>query len=335
MPVPSPAVLRWSRSGRMTGLSIGIAILLWTGCCTVVTQPTCALRPAAGSPSVDASRLEMHVRRLSETFRPRDFRHPENLDRVADYLRTELGRAGGRVEEQTYRVGGRTFRNVIARFGPERGERIVVGAHYDAFGDLPGADDNASGVAGLLELAVLLGHQAPRTPVELVAYTLEEPPIFRTADMGSARHAARLKAQGVPVRAMLCLEMIGYFSDREDSQQYPASALGALYPSRGDFITVVGDLGSMALVRRVKSAMQGASPLKVESLNAPRSVPGVDYSDHYPYWDAGFPAVMITDTADNRNFAYHTAEDTADRLDYRRMAQVVQGVHAAVMDLSQ
>lgn len=320
-----PASCRLVRLGRK---SVLLAALL-AGCGAVMAPPT-----ASALPAVDPARLEAHVRRLSESFRPRDFRHPENLDRAADYLRTELRRAGGRIEEQAYEVGGARFRNVIARFGPRTGERVVIGAHYDAFGDLPGADDNASGVAGLLELAELLGRQAPKVPVELVAYTLEEPPIFRTGDMGSARHAARLRAQGVPVRAMLCLEMIGYFSDQAGSQQVPIAGLGSVFPSTGDFIAVVGDPGSQALVQRVKAAMQGASPLRVESLNAPRSVPGVDYSDHFPYWDAGYPAVMITDTADNRNFAYHTAEDTADRLDYRRMAQVVQGIYAVVEELA-
>lgn len=283
---------------------------------------------------VDAARLEGHVRMLSETLRPRDYGHPGGLDKAAEYIRVQCEKAGGRVTEQTYEMNGITWRNVLARFGPETGSRIVVGAHYDAYGDLPGADDNASGVAGLIELARLLGRTPPETPVELVAYTLEEPPNFRTGNMGSARHAADLKARNIPVRAMLCLEMIGFFSDQEGSQRFPVPGMGVLYPGKGNFITVVGDMASMGLVKSVKSTMQGATPLPVESLNAPRSVPGVDFSDHFPYWDAGFPAVMITDTADNRNFAYHTAGDTADRLDYRRMGQVVQGVYAVILDMA-
>lgn len=294
----------------------------------------CAAPRSVPDLGVGVSRLETHVRILSEVFRPRDHAHPEGLERTADYIHAQARAAGGRVTEQRYKLGGRTWRNILIRFGPRRGARIIVGAHYDAFGDLPGADDNASGVAGLLELARLLGRDPPAAPVELVAFALEEPPIFRTQGMGSARHAADLKARGVCVRAMLCLEMIGYFSDREHSQRFPLPGKDVALSSRGDFIAVVGNPASADLNERVTMAMRDATPLPVESLQAPRSVAGVDCSDHFPYWDAGYPAVMITDTADNRNFAYHTAEDTADRLDYRRMAHVVQGVYAAVMGLA-
>lgn len=308
------------------GLVLAFAVALALGGCA-------GPRPVPGS-GADAARLEAHVRVLSEEFRPRDHAHPEGLGQTADYIRAQARAAGGRVTEQRYRLGGLTWRNVRIRFGSRRGARIIVGAHYDAFGDLPGADDNASGVAGLLELARLLGRNPPAAPVELVAFALEEPPIFRTPGMGSVRHVAALKTRRVAVRAMLCLEMIGYFSDREDSQRFPLPGKVSAPASRGDFIAVVGDPASVDLNGQVTAAMRGATPLPVESLQAPRSVPGVECSDHFPYWDAGYPAVMITDTADNRNLAYHTAEDTADRLDYRRMAQVVRGVHAAVMELA-
>jgi Zn-dependent M28 family amino/carboxypeptidase len=221
------------------------------------------------------------------------------------------------------------------RFGPEAGERLVVGAHYDAFGPYPAADDNASGVAGLIELAYLLGQHPPALAVELVAFTLEEPPYFRTAEMGSAVHAQSLKAAGVTVRVMFSLEMIGYFSDAPDSQRFPVPLLSLCYPSRGNFITVAGNVGEGLLVRRIKRAMSGASELPVYSINAPRLIPGLDFSDHLNYWQAGYPAVMITDTAFFRNRNYHTMQDTADKLDYRRMAQVVEGVMAAVVALSQ
>ena len=292
-------------------------------------------RPGSGSPAVavDPARLEAHVRALAETFAPRDESHPENLDRAASYIRRELQEAGGRVEDQPFEVGGTTYRNVIARFGPETRERIVVGAHYDAAGPYPGADDNASGVAGLIELARLLKKNAPRTQVELVAYTLEEPPHFAGSTMGSAVHAAALKRQGIPLRAMIALEMIGYFTDAPDSQRFPLPGMKRLYPTRGNFITVAGKLGQGALVRQVKKAMRSASPLGVEAISAPPSLPGVSLSDHRNYWDAGYPAVMITDTAFYRNGNYHTESDTPDTLDYKRMAMVVQGLHAAVMGL--
>jgi Zn-dependent M28 family amino/carboxypeptidase len=223
---------------------------------------------------------------------------------------------------------------VIAHFGPETEERIVVGAHYDTAGPLPGADDNASGVAGLIELARLFARQQPPLRVELVAFSLEEPPYFRTTGMGSSVHAQSLRQQNVRVRAMFSLEMIGCFLDTPNSQLFPIGVLSALYPSTGNFIAVVGRLGDVLLVRRTKAAMRNAAPLPVYSINAPRFVPGVDFSDHMSYWEAGYSAVMITDTAFFRNRNYHTAEDTAEKLDYKRMAMVVEGVYAAVSDLA-
>jgi Zn-dependent M28 family amino/carboxypeptidase len=287
-----------------------------------------------GGAPISPHRLEAHVRALAEDFTPRDYTHPANLDRAAAYIAAELERAGGAVSEQPFQVSGTTYRNVIAAFGPESAEHIVVGAHYDAAGPFPAADDNASGVAGLIELAVLLGREPPPRRVELVAYSLEEPPFFRTRHMGSAVHAASLRQAGVRVRAMISLEMIGCFSDAPGSQQFPIGLMKAFYPSRGTFITVVGRMGDGRLVRRIKRAMRSASPLDVRSINAPRWVPGVDFSDHACYWDQGYPAVMITDTAFYRNPRYHTARDTPETLDYSRMAAVVQGVYAAVLRLA-
>ena len=152
--------------------------------------------------------------------------------------------------------------------------------------------------------------------------------------MGSSVHAESLRNQNVQVRAMVSLEMIGCFSDAPNSQYFPVGVLSALYPSKGNFIGVVGRLGDGLLARKMKSAMRNATPLPVYSINAPQFVAGVDFSDQLNYWDAGYRAVMITDTAFYRNRNYHTAEDTADKLDYKRMAMVVEGVYAAVMDLA-
>lgn len=320
----------------LLSVMLGFAALLLAAAWFAVTQPV-MFRASSGDnrPQVDAARLEAHVRMLSETFHPRDERHPENLARVAAYLRKEFELANAvAVSEQPFESRGRTYRNVIASFGPRTNGLIVVGAHYDTAGALPGADDNASGVAGLIELAYLLGRTQPAARVELVAFALEEPPYFRSPLMGSAVHAASLKAQNFTVRAMLSLEMIGYFSDQPDSQQYPVSALKAIYPSQGNFIAIVGKIDQGRIVRHVKRAMTEASPLPVYSINAPRSIPGVDFSDHLNYWNEGYNALMITDTAFYRNPHYHTSTDTPDILDYRRMAMVVQGVHAAVLSLT-
>lgn len=279
--------------------------------------------------------LEKHVRMLSETLAPRDYLHTENLDRAAQYIRREFEQVSAAVTEQPFTANGRTYRNVIAAFGPEGGERIVIGAHYDVCQPYPGADDNASGVAGLIELAKLLRQSSLPLRVELVAYTLEEPPYFRTGLMGSAIHAQSLRQHNVSVRAMLSLEMIGYFSDEPGSQSFPSPVLRLFYPSEGNFITVTGDFGQLSLTRKIKAQMRHHGGLPVHSINAPQWIPGVDFSDHLNYWQAGYPAVMITDTAFYRNKNYHTPQDTADRLDYRRMAMVVKGVHAAILALAQ
>ncbi len=313
-------------------LVVAIAAGWW-----MVTQPTLGRGEDRHheAPVVEPDRLRTLVRDLCEDFYPRDIGHPENLDRAAAWISGHLADAGGRVSEQVYHVDDAAYRNVIARFGPDTSERLVIGAHYDVCGERPGADDNASAVAGLIELARLIGREAWPLGVELVAFTLEEPPKFRTSDMGSHRHARLLADQGVELRAMICLEMIGYFDDAPDSQRYPVWPLDLIYPDRGDFIAVIGKFGQGGLTRTVKGAMARATPLSVLSMNAPESMRGVDFSDHLNYWAEGYEAVMITDTAFYRNPNYHQAGDTWDTLDYRRMAQVVQGVHAAVRDLAE
>ena len=311
-------------------LEVLVLLGLLVAACAYLTQP---LLPRGGTTvqqGADPLRLEAHVRALSERFSPRGEKNLKNLNAAAEYIADTLRAAGSEVSDQPYSSDGYTYRNVIAALGPESEERVVVGAHYDAFRGFPGADDNASGVAGVLELARILGASPPGMRVELVAYSLEEPPHFRTESMGSAVHAASLKAKNARVRAMISLEMIGCFSDERGSQRFPLGLLRLLYPSAGNFIAVVGRIGGGGLVRTVKKAMRGATPLPVRSVNAPGFIPGIDFSDHLAYWNQGYPALMVTDTAFYRNPRYHTADDLPDTLDYRRMALVVDGLAAAV-----
>ena len=327
---------------RLVVILLTVPILFLTVLGLFVRQPVLFSSPAIAA-GADPALLERYVRLFSIRLAPRDTDEPENLNRVADSIKFLLNEAGGAVTEQEYRFQEMTrnnrrvergpYRNISAAFGPDTHERIVVGAHYDAFGPFPGADDNASGAAGLLELARLLGKSPPPLRVELVAYSTEEPPYFGTPHMGSAVHAGALKKAGAKVRAMISLEMIGYFSDEPGSQTFPSPVLKLYYPTRGNFITVVGDTSSIRLTRRVKKAMR-AGGLPVYSFTGPVYIPGIDYSDHASYWEQGYPAIMVSDTAFYRNMMYHTAGDTADRLDYRRMAKVVDGVHAAVRDLA-
>ncbi len=270
------------------------------------------------------------------------------IERAAQYILEEFKAAGARVSVQEVTVEEATYKNIIAHFGPPSGPLLVVGAHYDSHADVtagnvhprgyspethtPGADDNASGVAGLLELARLLARNPQSHAIDLVAYTLEEPPHFRTEDMGSAWHARSLKAANRSIQLMLSLEMIGYFSDKPGSQSFPLPAMDRLYSDRGDFIALVGRMGDFAAMRKAKALMAGATDLPVYSINAPPFVPGIDFSDHLSYWNEGFPALMVTDTAFFRNGNYHQAEDTFEKLDYKRMAKVVQGVYAIIQN---
>lgn len=315
--------------------------IIWTGaaaCIALVAQPL--VSPiACSSPQVDPARLEAHVKKLSVDLYPRSADQFDKLDQAAQYVSAQLKASGAQVSVQEVIVQEATYRNIIARFGPQQGALMVIGAHYDSNGDAraekitpathtPGADDNASGVAGLIELAHLLGRSAQARPIELVAFTTEEPPHYRSVHMGSVWHARSLAAAGRDVQLMLSLEMIGYFSDAPGSQQYPLAGMQHLYPEHGDFIAVVGKLGGLGATRRVKALMAGATDLPVVSVNAPRALQGVDFSDHRSYWDQGMPALMVTDTAFLRNPNYHGAGDTYDKLDYRRMAKVVRGVYA-------
>lgn len=303
------------------------ALWLW------VAQPSFASGDRS-KVSADPAALRRHVAALSQEFHPRSYYDTGNLARCASYIEGRFRETGLTVTNQTYTAFNTPCRNVIAVIPGRDPRRVVIGAHYDAVPGSPGADDNASGVAGLLELARLLRGVTPERTVELVAYCTEEPPCFETEHMGSAHHARRLAENGTAVEAMLALEMIGTFSDEPGSQNFPVPLLRLFYPGRGCFIGVVGGTRCRRLTRTVKRAMRGATELPVYSIAAPDAVPGVDLSDHRSYWEAGFPAVMITDTAFYRNRHYHRPEDIADRLDYGRMAQVVVGVYEAVRALA-
>jgi hypothetical protein len=318
---------------RRMAIAFAILVVLFVAILVFIAQPVFTAVPWKAAVRAQAERLKANVAFLTEEPHRRSYPRVAELDRAADYIHQQFAAAQARVSEQTYAVDDQTYRYVIASFGPESGERIVVGAHYDSYGGLPGADDNASGTAVLLELAQQLGKEQLNTRVDLVAYTLEEPPFFRTPDMGSMRHAKSLRAANVKLKGMICLEMVGYFSDEPGSQEYPVGALKSLYGDRGNFISVVGSPSDVSLLRKVKAAMIKASDLPVNSINAPGAVPGIDFSDHYSYWQHGYSAVMISDTAFYRNDRYHTAQDTADTLDYLRMAKVTDQVLGAVKAL--
>jgi len=316
---------------RVLAITLASLTILLGLAAAAITQPTFSVVPRPVGPRADPERLRRHVAFLTVEVPPRDSDHPVNLDRAVAYLRAQFAASGARVTVPSFQVRGWTYRNVVASFGPESGSLLVVGAHYDSFGGFganPGADDNASGTAGLVEIARLLAGRRLDRRVDLVAFANEEPPYFGSAQMGSAVHARSLA--GRDVRGMICLEMIGYFTPRQPA---PSWIFRLLYPDRGNFIAVAGRWADRDLTREVKRALRGGSDLPVVSFTAPRSA-GLDASDQINYWDRGIPAVMVTDTADVRNPHYHSRFDTADTLDYARMAQVVDGVTNAVLAFS-
>ncbi len=247
-----------------------------------------------------------------------------HLAEVESFIEAELESYGARVESDCFAYKGKTYRNIIGRLGnPQSDSLIILGAHLDAVSGAPGADDNASGVAVLLESARLLAQAHLHSQLLVCAFNLEELNMI-----GSTSFAAKLKTAGARVGAMIALEMVGYTDSRPGSQSYPAG-LGWLYPKRADFIGVIGNWRSISLLRSFAGKMREVPGLAVETLAVPGNgdlIAAVRLSDHSPFWDLGYPALMITDTAFYRNPHYHSASDTLDTLDIDFMAKVCRGV---------
>lgn len=290
-----------------------------------------SLNAFAITASADTVHLRRHLHSLitSEAFRTHQ--NLNALNAAADYIKSEFSKLPGQVQEQNYSIAGKTYRNIVLSTGPMDAPRLIVGAHYDVCGDQPGADDNASGVAGMLELASLLQHQQLPFRIDFVAYTLEEPPYFRSEYMGSYIHAQSLHNGQANVMGMISLEMIGYFSDQKNSQDYPVAPMKLIYGSKGNYIAVVQKFGNGKFGRKFKRLYKSEAPLRVKSLKAPSIVPGIDFSDHLNYWRFGYSALMLTDTSFYRNKNYHQPTDTINTLDLVRMGQVIDGVYKTIL----
>lgn len=281
------------------------------------------------------ARLQNHVCRLSQDIGERSIFRYEALVKTRQYIADSFRSLGYAVEFQEYKLYDKLVSNIIAtKAGAEKsGRTIILGAHYDSCLN-PGADDNASGVAGILELARLMRDIKTRHTLKFVAFVNEEPPFFKTEDMGSRVYVRGAKVKGEDIRAVIILEMIGYYSQRPCSQRYPLF-FGIGYPNKGNFITVVGDFASRRLASAVAGSFKKYSAFPVQIFLGPRFISGVDFSDHWSFWQEGFPAVMVTDTAFYRNKNYHKHSDTADTLDYLSMAAVVEGLQGAVLGLDE
>lgn len=292
-----------------------------------------ALAPATQGDVMDKPSYLRHVVTfLAGDIGYRSYRDTDRLERAAFFIERELTSFGYQVKKQPFDFGGRTYHNLIAelRGTADPASLLVIGAHYDTVRTTPGADDNASGVAGLLALARELAGKPLAKTVRFVAFALEEPPVYRSRHMGSYHYAASLAERGEPVEGMICLEMIGYFCDQEGCQQYPLPFMNLKFPKKGDYIALVGNLSSRQFTERTAGSFRRATDLPVITLNAPAIVIGIDFSDHWSFGKFGYPALMVTDTAFYRNRNYHAPTDLPETLDYARMAKVVQGLKGAV-----
>jgi Zn-dependent M28 family amino/carboxypeptidase len=260
----------------------------------------------------------------------------KRLAAAAAYIENALAQDHPDIRRQSYRVADVPCVNldveIRGRSRPD--EIVVVGAHYDSVPGSPGANDNASGVAGALALARRFRSASAQRTLRIAAFVNEEPPHFQTESMGSLVYARAARQRGDNIVAMLSLETIGYYSDRPRSQHYPPP-LGLFYPSTGDFICFVGNTRSAGLVRECVRQFRGRASFPSEGGALPGAIPGVGWSDHWAFWQVGYPAVMITDTAPFRYPYYHTSQDTPDRLDYERIARVVDGLQKVVQALVQ
>jgi hypothetical protein len=273
------------------------------------------------------ARLRAHVETLAGDIGERNVFQPRALQQAAAFVADEWRGQGYDVAAQVYDAHGLPCANLeVERRGTRRPETtLLIGAHYDSVLGSPGADDNASGVAALLALSAHFVSVAPELTVKFVAFVNEEPPLFLTGDMGSAVYAERARERGEDIRLMLSLEAIGYYSDAPGSQHYPP-LFGLCYPDRGDFLAFISNFASRRLLRRTVALFRAHSDFPVEQLAAPSLIPGVSWSDHHSFWQQGYRALMVTDTALYRYPHYHARGDTPDQLDYDALGRIVDAL---------
>ena len=279
-----------------------------------------------------ADKLHRHVLAISEGIGERHYEQPESLEKTAQYIEQAFDNCGLELSFQSY--GRLPFRNVVAEITGTTtpNDIIIVGAHYDTVWLSPGADDNASGVAALLELACLLAKDRHDRTLRFVAFANEEQPFADTEDMGSQVYVQSLRAQEENVMAMYSLEMLGYYSDKPNSQNYPAP-LRWFYPDTASFVAFVSNVRSSLLLLKSIRRFRHHSNIHAEGLIMPeRLMPDIRRSDHASFWDAGYPALMVTDTSFYRNSNYHTVGDVARTLDYTKMAAVVAGLRGMLAE---
>lgn len=277
-----------------------------------------------------------HVEHLSVNIGSRSVYEYDKLTAAKEYIFTSLKKMGYAPVLQDYSYHDRIFSNIIVSItGKTRPEEIVlVGTHYDTVAGTPGADDNASGIALLLEMYRMSKHESPARTLRLAFFTLEEPPVFCSEFMGSAVHARETFNHKENITAMISLEILGYFSDQKGYQSFPFPLMSLVYATAPNFVAVVGNLSSRSLVNNIATSLRKTEGIGIEALSTFSFVPGIDFSDHRSFWKMGYPAAMITDTAFYRNPNYHTEKDTIDSLDFNRISALLRGLIQMTKDLT-
>lgn len=278
--------------------------------------------------------LVASVQKLAGEIGERNMSRYPQLLAAADFIESSFAATGLAPRRNSYELRGRALDNIEVEIRGSTPEIFVVGAHYDSVSGSPGANDNASGVAALLALARRFAGKSPEKTLRFVAFVNEEPPYFQTEEMGSLVYAKSCKARGDRIAGMISLETIAYFSDAPHSQNYPSAGLGFFYPSKGNFIGFAANTSSRSLLRRTVSAFRKTGKLPCQGASLPAAIPGIGWSDQWSFWQCGYPALMVTDTAPFRYSHYHEPTDTPDKLDYDRFALVVSGMETVIAELA-
>ncbi|MCC7495372.1 MAG: M28 family peptidase [Fimbriimonadaceae bacterium] len=318
----------------LAALLLGGGALLWAMLAMPGRSYRGPLPPASAAQQQLAAELRRDLAVLADEIGERHVFERHGLRRAERWLSSQLRAAGYRVERQEHTTSGEPVANLIAALPGTRrpAEMVVVGAHYDSV-ECPGANDNGSGAVAVLALARRFAARPGGRTLRLVEFVNEEPPFFWTDQMGSRVYARACRRRGDRIVAMLSLETLGYYTDAPDTQRYPLPLLGEFYPSEGNFVAWIGHLRHKRLLRHCLGTFRATTPFPSEGLAAASAVPGIGWSDHWAFWQEGYPAVLVTDSAVYRDPHYHQRSDTVEHLDYDRFARVVEGVERVVRDL--
>jgi hypothetical protein len=337
---------------RITIVVAAVLVLLWWFGMRMPGKNVSKAGPLSPDEVVLREELRANVQKLAGEIGERNMRHYAQLNAAADFIEDSFSRAGLRTRRDSYDIRGQACHNIEAEIpGSLQGAAsteataakaavssappiMVIGAHYDSVFGSPGANDNGTGVAATLALARRFASAKPKHTLRFVAFVNEEPPYFLSGEMGSQVYARRCKERGDKISAMISLETIGYFSDAPNSQTYPSPGLGLFYPKVGNFIGFVSNVHSGRLLRRVIALFRKHAKIPSEGASLPAFIPGVSWSDQWSFWQHGYLAIMVTDTAPFRYPYYHSSDDTPDKLDYDRFTLVVSGIEKVIEELS-